>query len=112
MKNSRWTKGSMFAGIIAAIVGSLCCIGPLILITLGLGGAWIGTLTQFHAIHPYAAIVTTGFLGFAFWRLYIQPPGCQEKGTCHIEKSLKIQRIIFWVVVVVAILLLAFPYYG
>ncbi len=58
----------MFAATIAAVVGALCCIGPLILITLGLGGAWVAALSQFHAIHPYAAIITASFLGFAFWR--------------------------------------------
>ena len=112
MKNSPLAKGTMIAAILTAIVGSLCCIGPLVLITLGLGSAWIGALGKFHAIHPYAAIITAGFMGFAFWQLYIQSRRCKEKAACRISKSLKIQRILFWVILVLAALLLTFSYYG
>lgn len=113
MKNHKVTKSSMIAATLTAIIGSLCCIGPLVLITLGLGGAWIGALGKFHAIHPYAAILTALFLGFAFWRLYIRPLRCKTvDGVCPAPRSLKLQRIVFWVVLVLAVLLLAFPYYG
>jgi mercuric ion transport protein len=36
-------KGSMVAGALAAIGASMCCVGPLVLLTLGIGGAWIAT---------------------------------------------------------------------
>jgi len=87
-------------------------VGPLILITLGLGGAWMGALGQFHIIHPYAAIATALFLGFAFWRLYIRPRQCNKNAPCPIPKSLKIQQVLFWVVLLLSVLLLTFPYYG
>jgi len=32
-------KGSLFAGVLAAIVASVCCVGPLVLLMLGVGGA-------------------------------------------------------------------------
>ena len=34
-------KDSLAAGIIAAIGASVCCVGPLLLLALGIGGAWI-----------------------------------------------------------------------
>lgn len=113
MNYSHLTKGTMTAAILAAVAGSLCCIGPLVLITLGLGGAWIGVLGKFQVIHPYAIIATALFLGFAFWLLYIKPQPCKDaRKNCSIPKSLQLQRIVFWVVLVIAVLLLAFPYYG
>ena len=38
-------RGALFAGGLAAILASACCLGPLVLVTLGFSGAWIGNLT-------------------------------------------------------------------
>ena len=46
-------NGSMIAAVIAAIGASLCCIGPLVLLALGISGAWISYLT---ALEPYRPI--------------------------------------------------------
>jgi len=35
----------LLAGGLAALLASVCCIGPLLLIMLGVNGAWIGNLT-------------------------------------------------------------------
>lgn len=43
-------KSSMVAAALAAVGASACCAGPLILLSLGIGGAWIGNLT---ALEPY-----------------------------------------------------------
>ena len=37
-------------GILGALLASSCCIVPLVLISLGVSGAWIGNLT---ALEPY-----------------------------------------------------------
>jgi mercuric ion transport protein len=39
--------------LLAGIAASACCVGPLILLLLGFGGAWIGSLT---ALEPYRPI--------------------------------------------------------
>lgn len=33
-------KGSLIAGVLAAIGASVCCVGPLVLLALGIGGSW------------------------------------------------------------------------
>ncbi|WP_347878635.1 mercuric transporter MerT family protein, partial [Pseudomonas aeruginosa] len=38
-------KGSLIAGVLAAIGASVCCVGPLVLLTLGIGGTWVAGLT-------------------------------------------------------------------
>jgi mercuric ion transport protein len=43
----------LWASVLAAIIGSLCCVAPLVLLTLGISGAWIGQLT---ALEPYRPI--------------------------------------------------------
>ena len=50
-------RGALAAGGLAAILASTCCLGPLVLITLGFSGAWIGNLT---ALEPYRPIFIGG----------------------------------------------------
>ena len=41
-KKPRW---GLIGAIASAIIASVCCIGPLVLLLLGVGGAWAGSLT-------------------------------------------------------------------
>lgn len=45
MPEDRLKAGSLAAAAVAAILASACCLGPLVLLTLGLGGAWVSNLT-------------------------------------------------------------------
>jgi hypothetical protein len=35
----------MLGAVLAGIAGSVCCVGPLALVSVGVGGAWVATLT-------------------------------------------------------------------
>ena len=63
------SKQSLAAGVLAALGASVCCVGPLLLVTLGVGGAWIGTLTRFEPYRPIFVALTVLFFGVAYWRL-------------------------------------------
>lgn len=106
------SKGSMIAATLAAIGASLCCIAPLVLLALGIGGAWISYLTALEPYRPIFIGITLIFLGLAFRRLYLVPPQCSPDEHCAIPATRRNQRMIFWVVTVLLIALLAFPYYG
>lgn len=43
-------------GLIGAILASSCCIAPLLLLTLGVSGAWMGNLTCRVRIGIQAAV--------------------------------------------------------
>ena len=55
VENSRERKGSgaLFVGGLAAILASPCCLGPLLLVAVGLSGAWIGNLTRLEPYRPF-----------------------------------------------------------
>ena len=36
----------LWASALAAVMGSLCCVAPLVLLTLGISGAWLSRLTE------------------------------------------------------------------
>jgi mercuric ion transport protein len=101
---------SLIAGILAAVGASVCCVGPLLLLTLGIGGAWVGSLTAFEPFRPYLIVATLVFLGVAFHRLYLAPQVCEPGTPCADPRTRTRQRVIFWTVSVLIVGLLAVPY--
>ena len=69
-------KNALIAGALAAIGASVCCVGPLVLLLLGIGGAWIGHLTALEPYRPIFIGLTLLFLGLAFHRLYLVSRVC------------------------------------
>lgn len=110
--NNRSYLSSTIAAGLAAVGASVCCIGPLVLLALGIGGTWISYLTVFEAYQPIFVVITLVFLFLAFRKLYILPQQCANGDNCALPSVLRNQRIIFWVVTVLLIALLTFPYYG
>ena len=104
------TKGSLVAGVLAAIGASLCCVVPLVLLALGIGGAWIGNLTALEPYRPIFIGLTLLFLGLAFRQLYVTAPVCVPSTACADPRVLARQRTVFWVVVVLLGALLAVPW--
>ena len=112
MKNSIWSSGSLVAAVIAAVAASLCCVGPLVLLTLGIGGAWISTLTHLEFLRPYGIAITFLLLGLVFWKLYITPKSCSADKVCGTPKGSRVYRVVFWLVTIIIVALLAFPWYA
>ncbi|MEZ4698475.1 MAG: mercuric transporter MerT family protein [Rhodothermales bacterium] len=52
----------------AAVAASACCTVPLLLVSLGVGGAWVSTLTAFESYRPLFIALALGLLGLAFYR--------------------------------------------
>ena len=102
----------MIAAVLAAIGASLCCIGPLVLLALGIGGAWISYLTALEPYRPIFIGAALVFWGLALRKLYLVPQACAPGEACAVPARRRNQRITFWIVTVVLVALLTFPYYG
>ncbi|SCK37388.1 mercuric ion transport protein [Variovorax sp. HW608] len=103
-------KGSLAAGVLAAIGASVCCVGPLVLLTIGVGGAWVASLTALEPLRPWFMAATLVFLGLAFRQLYLQPQVCEPGAACVESAVLKRQRLIFWIVTLALLSLLSVPW--
>lgn len=103
-------KQAMIAGVLAGIGASLCCVAPLSLLSLGLGGAWLAFLTAFEPVRPVFLVLALFFVGLAFRKLYLVPQTCEPGKPCGDEETISRQRVIFWVVTVPLLGLLAFPW--
>lgn len=103
-------KGSLVAGALAAIGASVCCVGPLVLLTLGIGGTWIANLTVLEPLRPWFIAATLLFLGLAFRRLYLPPQVCEPGASCAEPRVQRRQRTLFWIVTLALLALLAVPW--
>ncbi len=103
-------KGSLVAGALAAIGASVCCVGPLVLLLMGIGGAWVGNLAAFDPLRPFFIGATVLFVALAFRRLYLVPQVCAPDTPCAEPHTLTRQRLVFWLVVAVLAGLLAVPW--
>ena len=101
----------LIGGVIAAIAASLCCIGPLVLVMLGVGGAWVANLAVLEQFGPYflgAAIIA---LFFAWKKIYRAPAAaCTPGSLCAMPQTNRIYKVLFWMVAVLVVLALIFPY--
>lgn len=111
--STRWaTPGSVLAVAAAAIGASACCAGPLLLVILGVGGAWGSRLVALEPLQPYFVALALMFFGIAFYRLYRSQEACVPGHVCAVPAVRRRQRAIFWVVSALAAALMAFPLYA
>jgi mercuric ion transport protein len=106
------TAGSVLAGAAAALGASACCAGPLLLVVLGVGGAWGSRLTALRPFQPLFVAVSIAFFAVAFRRLYVRSETCTAGEACAAPSVRHRQRVIFWAVVSIALALMSFPLYA
>ncbi len=111
LKEENKGRLGLIGAIAAAVAASLCCLGPLILLALGVSGAWIGNLAAMEKYRPIFISVTLGLLGFAFYRVYRKSgEACEPGSHCASPKAGRFNEIALWIVTVLVLGLLATPY--
>jgi len=108
----RTATKQLWGGALAAIVSSVCCVAPLVLLTLGISGAWISQLTALEPYRPIFIGVTVICMVLAFRQLHIIPERCAPGESCADPRLQRRQRQMFWIVVVGLAALVAFPWYA
>lgn len=112
-RNARATRGKLLAagGLLGALAASSCCILPLVLITLGVSGAWIGNLT---ALAPYQWVfvaITIACLVTGFYLVYGKSQtACTDERVCVRPLSGRLLKIVLWVATALVVSAIAFPF--
>ena len=111
-KDSLGTSGSMalFAGGLAAILASTCCLGPLILISLGFSGAWIGDLTVLEPYRPFFIVAAVVALFFAGRQIFRPARLCNPGEVCALPQARRIYTFLFWSCATLLFVALVYPY--
>jgi len=92
------------------VLASACCLGPLVLVTLGFSGAWIGSLTALEPYRPVFILAAMTALVFAWRRLYRPSATCEPDDVCAVPRVRRVYRVFFWAVGVLTLTALGFPY--
>jgi len=98
-------------GILGALAASSCCIVPLVLFSLGVGGAWVGNLTALAPYKPLFVAATTGVLGYGFYLVYWKPRrACANGAACATLVPSRLVRTALWIATVLVAAAFAFDY--
>jgi mercuric ion transport protein len=84
-------------GIAGAVLASTCCVLPLVLVTVGIGGAWVSQLTALAPYQPYVLGATVPLLGIGLWHVYLRPaPACEPGTLCAVPSSRRFTKAALW----------------
>lgn len=108
MKDRSVLVGSLVAGLLA----SACCIGPLVLGALGLGA--LGFAAALAPLRPWFLGFTVVLLAIGFYFAYRPQPAeaCAAGQACAKTASRRGQRVALWVVTALAVALATYPGWG
>lgn len=106
--NTGW---GLVGAVVAAVGASVCCLGPFLLLAMGIGGAWIGNLAAMEKYRPIWMAATLLFLGLAFARVYRKPKedACALGSSCPPNAGRR-NKVLLWIVTALVLGLLALPY--
>ena len=102
----------LVAGLLAGLAASLCCAGPLVLLLLGFGGAWIGGLTALEPYRPLLIGAAMASLFIAYRRIYrpMQQFSCADEMLCSKPQTSRFNKWLFAVMAVAVSISIISPY--
>ena len=101
---------ALAAGGIAALLASTCCLGPLVLITLGFSGAWISKLTVLEPFQPIFIGAALLALFFAWQRIWRPAANCAPGEVCALPRVKRSYQLLFMGVCALLLLAMTFPF--
>lgn len=112
MKNEKpiENKTGLFigTGVVAGLLASLCCVGPLVLTILGVSGA--AALAKFDVLRIPLIILIIGIFSFAGYILYKKRKVCEPGSICANPKKYRQMIIAYWIGLGLAFLGITSPY--
>ncbi len=101
----------------AAFVASLCCVGPVLFVTLGVGA---GLASRFEPLRPVFTALTLGLLAVGFYVVYGRRLSAAvgngatgaawgPDAVCVVPQNRTRDRALLWTATVAALVLLTFP---
>jgi len=107
---SESAAGWLGAGAVLAAVGaSICCVVPVAVALVGVGSAAFSV--YFEPFRPFLIGVTVILLGFAFYSAYRPQEECEPGQSCAVPANRRRQRLLLWIITIVSLVMLTFPYY-
>jgi len=109
LANPATGRVALAVGGVAAILASACCLGPLVLLALGISGAWIGNLAALERYRPIFIGAALVALYFAHRRIYRPAKDCAPGEICAVPTVRKSYKLLFWIVAALLGIALVIP---
>ena len=105
------SKLPIIGGMLAAVGAGLCCVGPFLLLILGVSGSWIGNLTLLEPYRPFFILVVIILFVWSGIKIYRPIAACEPGTTCATPQIRKKRQIIFWLATITALILVTSNYW-
>ncbi len=102
-------RGVLTGSLIAGVLASACCIGPLLLGAAGIGS--LGIAAALAPFRPWLLGLTAALLAAGFYLAYRQQPAtsCASGEACGPPESRKNQRVVLWLVTLLTVAFATYP---
>ena len=110
MTQLKLSTGTLATGGLGGILASSCCVAPLVLVSLGLGGSWLGNLRVLEPYQPFFIGVALVSLFFAHRRIFRPAVACKPGEVCAASETRTVYKIVFWVVAALVLVAAVFPH--
>lgn len=99
------------ASLASSALASACCIVPLVLFSLGIGGAWIANLTALAPYKPLFALIAGGLILSGFISMHRRRRrSCDVSGYCATALAMRITTAALWFSTLLLMVVLLWPY--
>ena len=82
--------------VLGAIAASSCCVLPLLFVSVGISGAWIGTLTKLAPYQPIFLALAAGCIAAGFWSIYGRKQDVCQGPKCGTPISKRATKVALW----------------
>jgi copper chaperone CopZ len=104
-------RSALAGSLIAGLLTSICCIGPLVLGAIGLGS--LGFASVLAPLRPWFLGLTGLLIAFGFYLAYRpQKTECAPGEACATPVSRRGQRVALWCVAFLAVAVATYPSWG
>jgi mercuric ion transport protein len=107
MKERAVVGGAVVAGLLA----SLCCVGPLLFVLLGVSA--FGAATAFESARPYLMAGSVLLLAVGYYRTYFRrSETCAPGEACATKPTSRVNRVGLWVASIAVLAFAMTPYFA
>lgn len=89
--------------VAGGLLASVCCVGPLLLVVLGAGGAWLAQLRVLEPLRPGLSLLALAVLGYAHYRYWRT-----RRASCNCGS--RAETVWLWLGTLVVLAAVASPY--
>lgn len=106
-RRDAWLAGG---GVIGAVLASACCVLPLVLFSLGIGGAWIGQLTALAPYQPWFWAAGALFVAGGLISVWRGRRACRVDGSCRPSRAQRVAHVGLWLAAALLVVSALWPF--